>query len=201
MIFGLKPIEITLNKGRCALYVLGFIHGRRNAIHHRSLGFSIHKDRKPDRSVWILSLSFWWLYKHIEISSIYDRHYLKCNYCGGLVWKNNMFCPTCGCEMDAKEVTFIYRRPLRHWSEIEELKGTGHQVKIISQIIVSKSFHKGITSPRELLQRFPDLKLVPAYGYNRINLDGSFCQMNIDKTLTDANIPFEKDEDCDYVIE
>lgn len=201
MMIGLKPFELTISKEFYCLYILGIIYGKNHGQYHCSLGFSFSKERKPDRSVWKLNLACYWWHKHITVKTTFDGHYCKCNLCGGLVWKHNRYCPTCGDELYAHDVTFIYRNSQNYRSEINELREAGHKVAVVDQFVRVKSTREMFCTPREFRNKFPDIELYAQYGYENIDDNGSLWQVNIDQTLSGADIPFEIDESCDYVIE
>lgn len=202
MKFGIKPIEFTITKGsRYSLYILGIIHSLGNGTAERSLGFSFHKERKPDRSVWMLSLSCYWWYKHFTVMTSFDGHYCKCDYCGGMVRKHNLYCPTCGDEVLAHDITFVYRHPENFEDEIRELREAGYKVAITHQVISVVSTGEVISTPRALRMKYPEIEIVLQFGYDKIVEAGCLCQVNIDKTLSNANISFEMDKECDYIIE
>lgn len=111
MVIGIKPFEIIVVKGKCySLNLMNIIYGKRYNMTDRGIGFSYNKNTLPDRAVWRLNLFFYSAIKRIIVKTILDDYYLKCNECGGIVWKHNYYCQNCKCEMLPCEVSTIYRK-------------------------------------------------------------------------------------------
>lgn len=127
MIFKFKLFNFSIENCNLKNYSLDFIYFEINQKSRSLLGISVNKNRFQDRDLWFLGVSLLFFYKRFLIKTILHDYYIRCN-CGGLVWKHNRYCPSCGNnEHEKDELTFVYRKPEKYKDEINELKKTGYQ--------------------------------------------------------------------------
>ena len=118
---GIVPIKICWSKRDG----YGFI----TANAERTLWFVIRKETEPDRKIWKLHLAAWYFYRHINLKTILDDFYIRCELCGGNINKNSGYCSCCGEYPDKDEQTWVFRNSKNKGDLIIELSQEGYNIE------------------------------------------------------------------------
>lgn len=110
-------MKLIIRKVLIQFEIFGFYLNGEN----KSIGFCLRKNEKQDRYEWLLYLYCLGFNKCFNLKTVLDDYYIVCE-CGGLVWKHNSYCNSCGEDFhDENNCKFVYRKPERYKDEIEEL--------------------------------------------------------------------------------
>jgi hypothetical protein len=72
-----------------------------------AIGFSLKRNKRPDRYEWELNMFFYKIRKSVVVKTIMHPYQLICNYCGNPIWKHNCYCPNCLDNLSYDEVTRV----------------------------------------------------------------------------------------------